>query len=74
MSAVGSHDFVNILYSRFLVALKEKGPTVEYWMSIFNVWVKEGAEQQKTIQWQNQETKRNSSKEEAGNSIKCHIP
>lgn len=47
---------------------------MEYQMSIFNAWVKEGAEQQKTTQLQHQKTKKKSSQEEAGNSIKCHIP
>lgn len=62
MSSVGRRHLVHILYSLFLAALKGKGPGVEYWMSIFNAWVKEGAEQQKTTQWQHQETKMKSSR------------
>lgn len=49
---MGMCDLVHIVCSRFLVELNEKGPSTEYWMSIFKVLVKEWGEQQKTIHWQ----------------------
>lgn len=68
-STMGMGELVHIICSRFLV-----GPSTDYWIPIFKVWIKEGQEPQKSIHWQITKAKKKSFQEEVNKSVKCHIP